>query len=308
MSKKTTTKKDLYQEITDRIVAYLEKGVKPWEKPWHAASKHGHVSRPLRYNGEPYQGVNVINLWMSAMEQGFSTPIWMTYKQAESLGGQVRKGEKGSLSVRAGTFLKTEQDRNGDEVEKTLRFLKRFAVFNVDQIDGLPDKYYATPDELVPLSEDERIDRVDQFFKNTGASIQHGGASAFYSPTHDFINMPPFERFFNRESYYATLAHETTHWTRHKSRLNRDLGRKSWGDAGYAMEELVAELGAAFLCADLAITLEPRDDHADYIGAWLEVLKKDTRAVFTAASHATKAVTYLHELQPGSEVSARAAA
>ena len=150
----------------------------------------------------------------------------------------------------------------------------------------------------------ERIERAEHFVANTGADIRHGGGMAYYAPPRDFVQMPPFESFRQAEGYYATLAHELTHWTRHPSRLAREFGRQRWGDEGYAMEELVAELGAAFLCADLGLTPEIRDDHAAYIGSWLKVLKNDKRAVFTAASHAQAPADYLHGLQPNETVHA----
>ena len=160
----------------------------------------------------------------------------------------------------------------------------------------MPEKYYALaePKEQTP----ERIERADRFFAHTKADIRTGGNQAFYAIQADYVRMPPFETFRDAESYAATLAHELTHWTRHESRLNREFGRKRFGDEGYAMEELVAELGSAFLCADLNITPEIREDHASYIDSWLKVLKQDKRAVFSAASHASKAVDFLHALQP----------
>jgi antirestriction protein ArdC len=170
-------------------------------------------------------------------------------------------------------------------------------VFNAEQIEGLPAHYYALAEApALPLL--ARIEAADRYFAATGADIRHGGTRAYYAPSSDYIQMPPFETFRDAESYAATLAHETIHWTRHESRLARDFGRKSYGDAGYAREELVAELGAAFLSADLEITPEVRDDHASYIASWLEVLKGDKRFVFSAASHAQRAVDYLHGLQP----------
>ena len=187
----------------------------------------------------------------------------------------------------------------GAEVETEIPFMKGYTVFNAEQIDGLPAHFYAT---VPPLNQDiEPLDAVERFFASTKATIQHGGSSAFYSPARDFVQMPDLPdlpTFRDRESFYAVLAHEMTHWTRHESRLDRDLGRKRFGDAGYAMEELVAEIGAAFLCADLGITPETRDDHAAYIQSWLKVLKGDKRAIFTAASHAQKAADFLHGLQP----------
>jgi antirestriction protein ArdC len=229
------------------------------------------------------------------MEKGYSCPLWLTYKQAAELGAQVRKGEKGSLVVYADKFTKIGTDDTGAAVETEIPFMKGYTVFNAEQVDGLPGHFYAT---VPPLNTAiNRLDTVEGFFASTKASIQHDGNRAFYSPDRDIVQMPELQTFQDGESYYATLAHEMTHWTRHESRLNRDLGRKRFADAGYAMEELVAEIGAAFLCADLGITPETRDDHAAYIASWLKVLKDDKRAIFTAASHAQKAADYLHGLQ-----------
>jgi antirestriction protein ArdC len=235
-------------------------------------------------------------LWAAAMEKGYTSPLWMTYKQAVELKGQVRKGEKGSLVVYADTFTKTGTDEKGAELETKIPFMKGYTVFNAEQIDGLPAHFYAS--EVLNNSDIKPLDAVERFFANTKITIQHGGSSAFYSPARDIVQMPELQTFRDRESYYAVLAHETTHATRHESRLDRDLGRKRFGDAGYAMEELCAEIGAAFLCADLGITPETRDDHAAYISSWLKVLKDDKRAIFTAASHAQKAADFLHGLQP----------
>ena len=175
-------------------------------------------------------------------------------------------------------------------------FLKSYSVFNAEQIDGLPARYYAQAEpRLHPV---ERVERAERFFGRTGADIRHGGSMAYYAPQPDCIQMPAFESFRDAESYYATLAHEVTHWTRHASRLAREFGRERWGDEGYSMEELVAELGAAFLCADLGLTPEVREDHAAYIASWLKVLRNDKRAVFTAAAHAQRAADYLHRFQP----------
>jgi antirestriction protein ArdC len=236
------------------------------------------------------------------MAHGFAAPIWMTYRQAGELGGQVRKGEKGSPVVYANALTKTDTDAvSGDEVEKTIRFLKGYTVFNVDQIDGLPAHYYAPP---VPRSEPAvRIAHAEGFFAATGAAISHGGNSAFYRPATDSIQMPPFEAFCDAESYYATLAHEVTHWSGHEARLARDLTGNRFGSEAYAVEELVAELGAAFLCADLDLSSEPREDHASYLANWLAVLKSDSRAIFTAASHAQRAADFLSRLARSAEAS-----
>jgi antirestriction protein ArdC len=292
-------KTDVYTKITDQIIAELEKGVRPWHKPWAAGHVAGPVSRPLRSNGKPYSGINVLMLWATAMERGYSAPIWMTFRQAQELGAHVRKGEKGATVVYASTFSKTEANENGEETERNIPFLKGYTVFNVEQIDGLPAHYTAA--HAPRLNAGQRIEQAEAFFAATGADIRHGGDRAFYAPGPDLVQMPPFESFRDAGAYYGTLAHECTHWTKHKSRLDRDFGQKrgacprprTGGDNAYAMEELVAELGAAFLCADLELVPQIRDDHAPYIAGWLKALKDDKRAIFTAASHAQKAVDYL---------------
>lgn len=290
-------KLDVYTRITDRIVADLERGVRPWFKPWNAEHALGRITRPLRGNGKPYQGINVIMLWAEAVAKGYAAPIWMTYRQAQELNAQVRKGEQGSLVVYADRFTKTERDaETGTESEREIPFLKGYTVFNVEQIDGLPAHYQEKPEPV--LDPVQRIAHADEFFASTKADIRHGGDRAYYAVHADYVQMPPFESFHDATCYYATLAHECTHWTRHPSRLDRDFGRKRWGDEGYAVEELVAELGSAFLSADLGLTPEPREDHAAYIASWLKVLKGDKRAVFTAASHAQRATDFLSSLQP----------
>jgi len=290
-------KTDVYQRVTDSIVAELEKGVRPWLKPWNAEHAAGRITRPLRANGIPYRGINILLLWDSAIMHGFTAPLWMTYKQAQEMGGQVRKGGKGSLVVYANTITKTEQDEaTGEEQEREIPFMKGYTVFNAEQVDGLPAHFYATQPQTVDSV--ARIDRAEAFFAATGADIRHGGNRAYYTAAGDFVQMPPFEAFREAEAYYATLAHELTHWTKAPQRIGRDLGRKRWGDEGYAMEELVAELGAAFVCADLALTPEPRAEHASYIASWLKALKNDKRAIFTAAAHAQRAADYLTGLQP----------
>jgi antirestriction protein ArdC len=297
MTQNSATRQDVYTRVTDRIIADLEQGVRPWMKPWNAEHAAGRVTRPLRHRGRPDRGITILMLWSAAVAGGYSAPIWMTFRQAQELGGHVQKGEHGSLVVYANTFTRTDTDaETGEETEQEIPFLKGYTVFNVEQIEGLPAHYYAMAQE--PALEPARRDsRAEAFFAATGADIRQGGNRAAYAIGPDCIRMPPFEFFREPESYYATLAHESTHWTRHPSRLGRDLGRKRWGDEGYAMEELVAELGAAFLCADLDLTPQVREDHAAYIKSWLKVLKDDKRAIFTAAAHAQRAADYLHALQ-----------
>ncbi|MBN9509163.1 MAG: DUF1738 domain-containing protein [Alphaproteobacteria bacterium] len=289
-------KQDVYGRVTAQIVTALESGVRPWFQPWSVAHAAGRITRPLRANGQPYRGINVLMLWGAACERGYHAPIWMSFKQAQELGGHVRKGEKGNLVVYANTITRTEADENGDEQERDIPFMKGYTVFNVEQVEGLPAHFYALAER--PADTVQRIAHAEDFFAATRADIRHGGSRAFYSPAHDFVQMPPFEAFREAEAYYATLAHEMTHWTKGAKRLERDFGRKRWGDEGYAMEELVAELGAAFLCADLSLSPEPREEHAAYIGNWLKVLNEDKRAIFSAAAHAQRAADYLHGLQP----------
>jgi antirestriction protein ArdC len=293
------SRKDVYTLVTDRILADLKQGVRPWLKPWSAGNTEGRIVRPLRASGEPYKGINVLMLWGEALAGGYASTTWMTYRQASALGAQVRKGEKGALVIYADRIRKVETSDAGEEVERDIPFLKGYTVFNCEQIDRLPQSFYPAPSPALPVF--ERIEAAERFVKATGADLRHGGNMAFYAVSADRVQLPPFESFKDAESYYATLLHELTHWTRHPSRLAREFGRQRWGDAGYAAEELVAELGAAFLCAELGVTPEPRDDHASYIATWLEVLANDKRAIFTAAAHAQRAADFLYDLQRSRE-------
>lgn len=294
---------DIYQRVTDQIVSELEKGVRPWLKPWNAEHAAGRITRPLRANGIPYRGINVLMLWASATEHGYAAPLWLTYKQAQELGAQVRKGEKGSLVVYANSITRTEQDEaTGEDLEREIPFMKGYTVFNAEQVDGLPAHFLAMQQPaLDPVA---RIERAEAYFASVGADIRESGNRAFYSVAEDRVQMPPFVAFREPEAYYATLAHELCHWTRHPKRLDRDFGRKRFGDEGYAMEELVAELGAAFVCADLELTPAPREEHAAYIASWLKALKDDKRAIFAAAAHAQRAADFLAALQERREAAA----
>jgi antirestriction protein ArdC len=288
-------KTDIYQKVTDKIIADLEQGELTWLKPWSSANTEGRITKPLRHNGQPYSGINVLMLWGAAMEGGYASPYWMTFKQAKELGAHVKKGERGNMVVYANAITKTEESSSGEEQERRIPFMKSYSVFNVEQIEGLAEHFYEKPEAVIDPA--ERIDHAEDFFANTSADVRHGGNRAFYSGGSDHVQMPYFETFRSPEAYYATLAHELTHWTKHQSRLDREFGRKKWGDEGYAREELVAELGAAFLCADLALTPEPRTDHAAYIQSWLKVLKDDKRAIFSAAAHAQRATDFLNGFQ-----------
>jgi len=288
----------VFDRVTNKIIADLEQGVRPWQKPWNGNHAAERIVRPRRHNGEPYNGVNVLLLWDATLERGFENPTWMTFMQAEEYGAHVRKGEKSAFVVYANKVTKTETDANtGAEIERQIPFLRGYHVFNVEQIKGLPENFQLKMN--VPTTPTVgRLENVDYFIKNTGAVIRHGGDRAYYAESSDHIRMPFIDAFRDGESYYATLLHEQTHWTKHESRLNRDFGRTKWGDEGYAKEELVAEIGSAFLCADLGITPEIREDHAAYIGHWLKALKDDRKLIFAAASHATRAVEFLKSKQP----------
>ncbi|MEP7170124.1 MAG: zincin-like metallopeptidase domain-containing protein [Bacteroidota bacterium] len=287
---------DIYSRITQKIIADLEKGELTWRKPWSSEHMASNVMRPLRWNDQPYSGVNILVLWATAAENGYQSPYWMTYQQATSMKANIRKGEKGTQVVYADKLTKQKEDEKGEMQTHFVPFLKSYTVFNASQIDGLSDGYYKQPEQKI-FNPQTRIEELETFFAQTKAEIYTGIKASYYS-VKDKIEMPPFESFIDAPSYYATLAHELTHWTKHPTRLDRDLGRTRYGDEGYAKEELVAELGSCFLSADIGLEPELRDDHAAYIQSWLEVLKNDKRFIFSAASQAQKAVEYIFSLQP----------
>jgi antirestriction protein ArdC len=202
--------RDVYTKITNRIIADLEQGVRPWMRPWSADHAAGKITRPLRHNGIPYKGINVVMLWSASVMKGYACPLWLTFKQAQELGGNVRKGERGELVVYANRITRTETDDKGEETEREIPFLKGYTVFNAEQCEGLPAQYNAKAGPPA-LTLPERIDEADQFFAATGADIRHGGTRAYYAEGPDYVQMPPFETFRDAESHAATLAHELTH-------------------------------------------------------------------------------------------------
>jgi antirestriction protein ArdC len=291
----SSTRTDVYIRVTAKIITDLESGVRTWLKPWSGDVDATRVALPLRHNGVPYRGINVLLLWSEAIDKGYTSQKWMTYRQAGELGGHVRKGEHGSPIAYVDNITRTEENDKGEEVERDIPFMKLYTVFNVGQIEGLDDEYYAMSQhrgEKMSL-----IAEAEQFFDATRAIVRHGGSKAYYAPGPDVIQLPEPEAFRDAESYAAVKAHELTHWTSHTSRLAREFGTKRFGDDAYAMEELVAEIGAAFLCVTLGITPEAREDHSSYVAHWLKVLKDDKRAIFTAAAHGQRAVDYLSGLQ-----------
>lgn len=278
------------ETITAAIVQRLEAGTRPWVQPWTGAS----VSRPLRACGTPYQGINVLWLWMAAEAAGHTSPFWMTYRQAHVLGAQVRKGERGTVAIFYRAYRPREaSDEDEAEGDRTRRVLKSFTVFNACQIDGLPSRFFPEPQPLPPPTERDRV--LDCFFGAVPAKIRHFGAEAFYSPVSDQVTMPEPGLFRNLDHYRATLAHELSHWTGHESRLARQMGGRFGSDA-YAMEELVAELSSAMLGAELGLPVEHLDHHASYLASWLKVLKADSRAILTVAAKAEEAASLLLRL------------
>ncbi|HEI6812246.1 ArdC family protein [Klebsiella variicola] len=277
----TKAKTDIYQTVTDSIIAALEANVKPWACPWQCIP--GMSGLPCNYaTGTAYSGINIMLLWGSASKQGFNDSRWMTYKQAKAEGGQVRKGEHGTTAI---FYTMLEKENDGGETDY-IPMLKTFTVFNVEQIDGLPQS-----DETVfPAETFEPLPRAEALFRNSGATIIEKGQNAFFAPSTDEIHLPERRLFSDAANFYATGLHELVHWSGAKSRLNREMKGK-FGSEGYAFEELIAELGSAFLMADLEIAGEVQ--HESYIASWLKALKNDKRYIFKAASAASKAHRYL---------------
>lgn len=280
-----STFKDVYEKVTAQIIEAIENGTAEFRMPWHSLGKP--LYEPVNVlTKKTYRGVNVITLWAAAETAGYGTGCWATYKQWQQLGAQVKKGESGTCVVLWKTIERDEEPIDEEETKDKRLLARGFSVFNAEQVEG-----YRVA-EMPRLSEKERIERADDFYQLLGAEIKHGGNRAFYSITKDEVVMPPFDVFVSPISYYATLAHEITHWSGAESRLARGLTGDRNTEA-YVMEELVAELGAAFLCARLDLAPERRLDHAAYIDRWLQVLKQDKRAIFTAASKAQRACDWL---------------
>lgn len=292
----------LYDEVTARIVAELEAGRVPWVQPWDAATFAPGLPQNAD-SGRSYSGINILILWSEAAARGFGAQRWLTFRQAQGAGGAVRKGEKGTTIFYAARFTPEKDGGRGGgpdtgargseggngsgEGDRSIPFLKRFTVFNVDQCEGLPARCLAT---AAPLPPRETIPVAEALIAATGADFRIGGGEAYYSPSHDFVAVPPQQAFRCQIDYYRTALHELGHWTGHGSRLRRDQ-TGGFGSAAYGREELCAELASAFLCAALGIV--PTVRHADYIGAWLAIMRADTRAIFKAASLASKAADYL---------------
>ncbi|TWU59616.1 ArdC family protein [Crateriforma conspicua] len=285
--KKTTKRRDIYQEVTDKIIGYLEQGTAPWRNPIKRGTGDGWPKN--LDSGKRYRGINVFLLGLTAWERGYASDYWMTFKQAKEHGGQVRKGEKGTLV----TFFKmyaTKDKETGEPIE--IPMLKHFIGFNVEQIDGIeaPDAPKPEPD-AEPFEPLQVAEKIVEGYKGKPTIEHDGGRRAFYRPSTDSVHMPKHDRFDARETYYSTLFHELTHSTGHSDRLNRGLDTElaPFGSPDYSREELIAEMGAAFLCAASGISPPTIEQSASYLQSWINVLKGDKRLVVGAASAAQKA-------------------
>ncbi|MCH5716698.1 ArdC family protein [Niabella hibiscisoli] len=293
----TFKRRDLHQQVTDTIVQQLETGVVPWQQSWKGGNTRL-FDIPANFStGKKYRGINIVLLWCSMFDKQYSSNEWGSFKQWQAKKESVRKGEKGSLIVYYDTL---EKEVDG-KIEK-IPFLKSSVVFNRCQLSSYtPDEQQ--PENINQISLVDRLDRVEEFVFNTKADIEHKGTTPCYIPSQDKILMPYGHTFKDTETatategYYSTLLHELTHWTGSKARMKREGGKK-FGDQNYAAEELVAELGAAFLCAEFKINNVEKGDQASYIASWLKVLKDNKKYIITAASEASKAVEYLQTLQP----------
>ena len=290
----------LYDDITDKIIAELEAGRAPWVQPWGSAAAKAPLAMPRNAaTGRHYSGINVLILWGAVIQHGFPGQSWLTFRQALSLGGNVRKGEHGTTVVYADRFTPEDEKRRARETGEdaaAIPFLKRFTVFNAAQCDGLPDDIAA----IAPPPPPGLIEpRVEALIEATGIDFRIGGDRAFYVPAHDYVQVPPPQAYFEPINWHRTALHELGHASGHASRLGRDL-TGGFGTKKYAFEELVAEINAAFCCASLGIV--PTVRHADYIGAWLEVLREDNRAIVRAASQASKAADWLLGFLPDTDV------
>ena len=285
---------DLYTRITDKIVTQLQAGTIPWIRPWSGDDD------PFPRNAlsqRPYRGINTILLGLETQLQGYASNEWLTFRQAHQLGATVRRGASSTpiiwyelrvVEKADEAFVHAAEDPAPPD-KRFFPLIKAFNVFNLDQIDGLPE--HVRPSEVRPPAWDPCL-KAEQIIEGSGAEIRHSGFRAFYSPPNDLIYLPARSAFKDEAGYYGTALHELAHWTGHGSRLGRKLGRR-FGESAYAMEELVAEMSAAFLSAHCR--LEGRLQHASYIASWLEVLERDARAVFVAAAQAQKAADYLLE-------------
>ncbi|WP_108523145.1 ArdC family protein [Bradyrhizobium algeriense] len=296
VSQSSPSRTNFYDEITNRLIAELEAGCVPWVQPWGTAAAKAPLAMPHNAaTHRRYSGINILILWSAVVERGFSGQSWLTFRQALSLGGHVRKGERGTTVVYADRFVPEEERKRAIEAAdeaQAINFLKRFTVFNTDQCDGLP----AEVSTMAPLPLPHMIEpQVEALISASGIDLRIGGNRAFYCPSEDYVQVPCPAAYFEPINWHRTSLHELAHASGHSSRLNRDLSG-SYGTKKYAFEEIIAEISAAFCCASLGIV--PTVRHADYIASWLEVLREDNRAIVRAASQASKVADYLLAFLP----------
>jgi len=299
---KTKARIDVHQVVTDRMIEILERGTRPWVHPWKMAGQG--ISFPKRHNGENYRGMNVLLLWATAEEKGYRSPFWMTFRQALEYGANVRKGEKGAMVIKYGTVVKDEAGNTvkpasepSDE-DRKIGYLRSYTVFNAEQIEGLGEEFYPKPakaDEAPTAAPDFEL---ETYFGNVGAKVVTMSCNHCYVPSRDEIRMPPISEFVSTVNFYSTLAHELIHWTKPSSRVGR---KQSETKAEYAFEELVAEIGAVFLMANLN-TMPDLEQSTAYIGSWLKALRSDKKFIFKAASLAQTAADYIDQRASGAEV------
>ncbi|MHB8416295.1 MAG: ArdC family protein [Acidiferrobacteraceae bacterium] len=274
---------DLYTEVTNSILQSMESGTDQWVAPWT-----GKDAMPTnKASGKPYTGINTLILWGAALRHGYTSDQWLTFKQADALGAHVRKGEHGEKCVFFKPYVRESVNASGEKETKRAAVMKGFTVFNICQIEGLPA---VEPETVRPVF--SPLQQAESVLIASGASIQYGGNHAYYRPSTDTIHLPEREKFISAEGYYGTALHELTHWTGHKSRLAREYGQR-FGDNAYAFEELIAELGSAFLSADLGLIKGTLENHASYLASWIKILKGDSKAIWTASAAAAKAHAFI---------------
>ena len=297
---KRTVKRDLYKEVTQRFVDALKNGAAPWIKPWsEGASNAGRPTNAV--TGREYSGINVTILWTAARASGFERDQWLTFNQAAEAGGHVTRGQKGTLAILyrdvnvkrkdgTGTVV---FDESGQPMIDTIKLIKGFTLFNVEQCSDLPTEILSGQRELAEATESDSCHQVNEMLARYEIKVKHGGDHAVYDPKGDMIRMPPRQAFVSEHGYYSTLLHETSHWTGHPTRLDRPgiaVARSTEIDV-YAYEELIAEIGSAFLCAEFGIRGEMR--HEGYVLSWIKALENDSKAIFTSSAAAWKARCYL---------------
>ena len=282
LTKPTSPKRDLFLEVTNKIIAALEAGTAPWQKSWSALAEHGLPRNGI--SGRNYQGINTMLLFLEAQQRGFDDNRYMTFKQASEAGYKIRKGAK-SMPIYFFKKLEIEErdQQSGDATKKSVPYLTEYRVFNAQDIEGL-EPVVVRPAQWKPINVMEKL------VKKLGVNVQYGGTRAFFDPNGNYVRIPDRGAFPDADSFYGVLSHEIAHWTGHPSRLNRQFGR--FGDEAYAREELRAEISSAFLAAETGVA-GSTDNHAAYVGSWIKALKDDRREIFRAASDASKIVSYM---------------